>query len=71
MTQKNSFDIWLVLDLFVNIITMLAVVIILSKYFQGLQLTFFIVLFIVWAFRPIILAFKDFFSSKKQKGEKK
>ena len=56
---KNPFSIWLILDLFVRIITMLAIVVILAKYMQGIKLTIFIILFILWAFRPIYLAFKE------------
>lgn len=60
MTEtKNPFSIWLILDLFVNILTMLAVVTILAKSFSGIWLTFMIILFILWAFRPIYLALKD------------
>jgi hypothetical protein len=56
---NNPFNLWLVLDLFVRIMTMLAIVVILAKYMQGVKLTIFIVLFILWAFRPIYLAFKE------------
>ena len=56
---KNPFNLWLVLDLFVRIMTMLAIVVILAKYMQGIKLTIFIVLFILWAFRPLYLVFKE------------
>lgn len=56
---KNPFNLWLVLDLFVRIMTMLAIAVVLANYMQGIKLTVFIALFILWAFRPIYLAFKE------------
>jgi len=67
---EEKFSIWLILDLFVNIITMLAVVTILANYFQGIKLLFFIVLFMLWAFRPVYLAWKNFKLPPKKKGKK-
>ncbi|MEK6899386.1 MAG: hypothetical protein AABW79_04800 [Nanoarchaeota archaeon] len=55
----NPFSIWLFLDLFVNILTMLAVVTILAQYYNGGRLFFLIALFIFWAFRPLYLALKQ------------
>lgn len=68
---KNPFTIWLILDLFVNVLTMLAVVTVLGNQFKGLILTVFIVLFIMWAFRPVWLAWKNFNLPPKKKREKK
>jgi len=59
---KNPFTIWLILDLTVNIFAVLALVPIITGYYKGPMIqTFLIVLFIVWAFRPLILAFKESF----------
>jgi len=66
---EEKFSIWLILDLFVNIITMLAVVTILSNYFQGIKLVLFIGLFLLWAFRPFYLAWKNFKLPPKKKGK--
>lgn len=49
----NSF--WSIINTFVNIIVMIAVIIILSKTYQGFWLNILIIIFIIWAFRPIIL----------------
>jgi hypothetical protein len=59
---KSPFSVWLILDLFVNILTMLAVVQILSNSINGLMMVFITLLFFIWAFRPMILAIKEFFS---------
>ena len=46
---------WGIIDTFVNIIVMIAIIIILSKTYQGFWLNILIIIFIIWAFRPIIL----------------
>jgi len=72
MNNRDSLNLlWSILDLFVRIITMLVVVVILSRYLQDPLLTFFILLFIIWAFRPFILDFKNFLSLKNKKGIKR
>lgn len=69
--MEEKFSLWLVLDLFVRIITMLAVVTILSKSLHGAVLTLMIILFILWAFRPMWLAWKNFQKDIKKKPKRK
>lgn len=66
--MKDKFNVWLIIDIFVRIMTMLAVVIILAKRNSGVFLTFLILIFIAWAFRPLYLAFQNF---KKELPKKK
>ncbi len=69
--MEGKLNLWLILDLFVRIMTMIAVVIILAKSFQGIILSLFVILFISWAFRPVYLAFKNFKLPKKKSKKKK
>jgi len=57
--MEEKFGIWLILDLFVNILTAIAVIIILAKTNSGFFLILLIIVFILWAFRPLYLAFKN------------
>jgi len=66
--MEDKFSLWLAIDIFVRIMTMLAVVVILAKTLQGWILTLMIFIFILWAFRPLYLAFQDF---KKDLPKKK
>ena len=63
--MEEKFSIWLILDLFVRVITMLAIIIILVKYLKGLILLVMIILFVLWAFRPIFLTLKNYYPIKQ------
>jgi len=75
--KKSEFSfwtfIWALVDTFVNILTMVAVAILLSEIINGKLLFFMILIFLLWAFRPMYLAFKEFiekFPKKKNKNRK-
>ncbi len=68
---KSSTFLWAIIDTFVNIITMIAVIILLSNRIQNWFLVFMILVFLIWAFRPMYLSFKEFlekFPKKKKKA---
>ncbi len=56
----EEFGVWLTIDIFVRILTMLTVVTLLSKSIKGFMLFFMILIFLLWVFRPLYLAFKEF-----------
>ena len=58
--RVSSWDgIWAIIDVFVNILTLVVVVSILAKTMSGWALTFMIGVFIIWAFRPFGKLFKN------------
>jgi len=58
MTEKLG--LWLIIDVFVRIITMLAVVTLLAKTYSRAFMTFLVIVFMLWAFRPLYLSFREF-----------
>jgi len=68
--MEEKFSIWLILDLFVRVITMLAVVVILAKSLSGIILTILIILLILWAFRPVWLAWRNLKLLEKRTNSK-
>ena len=59
--KKERFTLlWEIIDLFVRIITAVAVLIIISNNMQGIILTILVIIFIIWAFRPFIIALKEY-----------
>ncbi len=57
---------WSIIDTFVNILVMIAVVMLLAERINGLLLSFMVVIFILWAFRPMYLAFREFLRGTKE-----
>jgi hypothetical protein len=75
--EKTTFSswafVWALIDTFVNILALTAVSIILAAKIKGFALFLIILVFILWSFRPMYLAFKEFiqkFPKKKPAKEK-
>lgn len=72
MKMEEKFNVWLILDVTINILAILALIpIIVSYYKNSVIQILLIVLFIAWAFRPIWLACKNFKRDIKKKTKKK
>lgn len=61
--KKEKFNswtfVWALIDTFVRILTLTAVAVIIAKTIKNLGLALIILVFVIWAFRPMYLAFKE------------
>ncbi len=75
VNKKSTFSswtfLWAIIDTFVNILVLVAVVILLAERINGWLLAFIIFIFILWVFRPMYLTFKKFFEELPKKKPKK
>jgi len=64
--MEEKFDVWFILDLTVRIFAIFPVANAIANYYQNSILqTILILLFILWAFRPVYLFFKHLKKQKK------
>lgn len=61
---------WAIIDTFVNILTMTAVIILLADRIKNWFLIIMILIFALWTFRPLYLSFKEFIKKFPKKKEK-
>jgi hypothetical protein len=74
-SKKEKFNnwnfLWAIIDTFVNIFVLVAVTVLLAERLSSWFLVFMILVFILWAFRPMYLVFKDFLEKFPKKNSNK
>lgn len=60
--EKKPSLFWAIIDLFVNIITAIAVIVLVAQTIKGVTLFCLVIIFLVWAFRPFILVLRNYLS---------